>query len=301
MRAHSRVIVGEHNIVLENPIVLAALICFLLGLALSGLVRVVPGSTIASTALPIIFLASYVLTYQQVPPFPPVGATNKIFYIALAAALIGFVLDFLSQTANYGKPLAVILPLLIVGWIGLPRFAKLDVDLMATSLGLWLGGIALLWRLDTVARTPADLNGGSIVGTAMLMALLLAFAPVAFLGGSSASLMLCLAAVAGLAAVALWELVVPRRAFCASAVFGVGCGLLAMIDTVTLITRQVDLAALALLLLIPYAGEVGARFLLPPNRFRGRVRQVLVGTLAASPIPLVMAVLLLRHPESFMS
>jgi hypothetical protein len=74
-----------------------------------------------------------------------------------------------------------------------------------------------------------------------------------------------------------------------------------MIDTVTLITRQVDLAALALLLLIPYAGEVGARFLLPPNRFRGRVRQVLVGTLAASPIPLVMAVLLLRHPESFMS
>ena len=70
-----------------------------------------------------------------------------------------------------------------------------------------------------------------------------------------------------------------------------------MIDTVTLITRHVDLAALALLLLIPYAGEVGAR-LLPPKRFRGRVRQVLVGTFAASPILLVMAVLFLRHPES---
>jgi hypothetical protein len=97
--------------------------------------------------------------------------------------------------------------------------------------------------------------------------------------------MLCLAAVAGLAAVAVWELVAPRGAFGASAVFGFGCGLLAMIDTVTLITRQVDLAALAL------------RFLLPPNRFRGRVRQVLIGTFAASPIVLVMAVLLLRHPE----
>ena len=71
--------------------------------------------------------------------------------------------------------------------------------------------------------------------------------------------MLCLAAVAGLAAVAFWELIVPRGAFGASAVFGVGGGLLAMIDTVTLITRQVDLAALALLLLIPYAGGVGAR------------------------------------------
>jgi hypothetical protein len=135
----------------------------------------------------------------------------------------------------------------------------------------------------------------------MLMALLLALAPVALLGGSSTSLMLCLAAVAGLAAVALWEHAIPREAFCASAVFGVGCGLLAMIDTVTLITRQVDLAALALLLLIPYVGEVSARFLLPPNRIRGRVRQVLIGTLAASPILLVMAVLLLRHPESFTS
>jgi hypothetical protein len=283
---------------LENPIVLAALICFCLGLALSGLARVVPGPTVASVVLPMIFLASYVLTYQQVPDFPPIGATNKIFYIALAAALVGFALDLLPRTANYRKLLAAIMPLLIVGWIGLPRFAKPDVELMATALGLWLGGIVLLWRLDTVAASRAEQNGGSIVGTAMLMALLLAFAPVAFLGGSSTSLMLCLAAVAGLAAAALWELVVPRDAFSASAVFGVGCGLLAMIDTVTLITREVDLVALALLLLIPYAGQVSARLLLPQNRFRGRVRQVLVGTFAASPILLVMAVLFLRHRES---
>jgi hypothetical protein len=283
---------------LENPIILAALLCFLLGLLLSGLARIVPGSTIASAVLPIIFVASYVLTYQQVRDFPPIGATNKIFYIALAAALIGFPLDLLPRTANYRKLLAVIMPLLIVAWIGFPRFAKPDIELMATALGLWLGGIALLWRLEIVATTPADRNGGSIVGTAMLMALMVAFAPVALLGGSSTSLMLCLAAVAGLAAAALWELVVPRNAFSASAVFGVGCGLLAMIDTVTLITREVDLVALALLLLIPYAGQVSARLLLPQNRFRGRVRQVLVGTFAASPILLVMAVLFLRHRES---
>jgi hypothetical protein len=233
-----------------------------------------------------------------VPDFPPIGATNKIFYIALAAALVGFALDLLPRPVNYRRPLAVIMPLLIVAWIGFPRFAKPDIELIATALGLWLGGIVLLLRLDMLATTPAERNGGSIVGTAMLMALVLAFAPVAFLGGSSTSLMLCLAAVAGVAAAALWELVVPRNAFSASAVFGVGCGLLAMIDTVTLITREVDLVALALLLLIPYAGELSARLLLPQNRFRGRIRQVLVGTFAASPILLVVAVLLLRHRES---
>ena len=169
---------------LENPIVLAALTCFLLGLALSGLARLLTESIIASAVPPIIFLASYVLTYQQVPDFPPIGATNKIFYIALAAALIGFAIDLLSRTANYRKLLAVIMPLLIVAWIGFPRFAKPDIELIATALGLWLGGTALLWRLEIVATIPAERNGGSIVGTAMLMALMLAFAPIALLGGS---------------------------------------------------------------------------------------------------------------------
>jgi hypothetical protein len=127
-------------VVLENPIVLAALICFLIGLVLPGFVRLIRCPAIASTVLPIVFLASYVFTYGQVPTFPPVGSTNKIFYIAVAAALIGFVLDLVSRPAKYRRPLAVILPLLIVGWIGYPRFAKPDIALMATALGLWLGG-----------------------------------------------------------------------------------------------------------------------------------------------------------------
>ena len=253
---------------------------------------------VASIVLAIIFLASYIVTYQQVPPFPPVGSTNKIFYIALAATLAGLVLDLLPRTAIYRRLLAVVVPLLIVGWIGFPRFAKPNIELLLTALGLLLGGVAVLWRLDTVATAPPEHNGGSIVGTAMLMGLLLAFAPVALLGGSSTSLMLCLAAVVGFAAAALWEIFVPRGAFGASAVFGVGCGLLAMIDTVTLITREVDLVALALLLLIPYSGEVTARLLLRQNRFRGRIRQILVGIFAATPLLLVIAVLFFRHRES---
>jgi hypothetical protein len=89
---------------LENPIAFAALICFVLGLVLSGLVRMIGSSAVASTVLPIIFLASYVVTYQQVPPFPPVGSTNKIFYIAVAATLAGLVLDLLPRAAIYRRP-----------------------------------------------------------------------------------------------------------------------------------------------------------------------------------------------------
>jgi len=61
-------------------------------------------------------------------------------------------------------------------------------------------------------KDATERNGGGVAGTAMLASLLLGFAPVALFGGSSTSMMLCLAAVAGLAAVALWELVIPRQA-----------------------------------------------------------------------------------------
>src|ERR1700759_3480723 len=144
---------------LDNPIALAALICFLLGVLLAGLARIVRHSAVTSIVLPIIFLASYIVTYQQVPPFPPVGSTNKVFYITLAATLAGLILDLLPGTAVYRRVLAVILPALIVGWIGFPRFAKPNLELIATAFGLWLGGIAVLWRLDTVATAPLEHNG----------------------------------------------------------------------------------------------------------------------------------------------
>jgi hypothetical protein len=110
---------------LDNPIVRAALICFMLGLTLSGLVRLVPATPVASLVSTAVFLTSYVLTYQQVPTFPPIGAADKIFYIALAAALVGFVLDLLRTKLD--RALAVIVAGLIVAWIGLPRFANLDL------------------------------------------------------------------------------------------------------------------------------------------------------------------------------
>jgi len=285
---------------LDNPILRAALICFMLGLALSGLVRLVPAPPVASLVPTAVFLTSYVMTYQQVPTFPPVGAVNKIFYIALAAALVGFVLDLL-RTTKLDRALAVIVPGLIVGWIGLPRFASGNLDAVATASALWLGGSVVIWRLNVVAKSTAERNGGSLVGIAMLMALMSAFAPVALLGGSSTSLMLCFVAVAGLGAAAIWEFLIPRDAFGATSVLGAGSGFLAVVSTVTLITRQIDSVGLALLLLIPYAGQLGAWLLLPPDRIHGRARQVLVGLMVGSPVLAVMAILLLRHPEFFAS
>src|SRR5215470_15663990 len=163
-----------------------ALICFILGLGLSGLVRLVPAPSLANWCRP---PSSSRATWQvqQVPTFPPVGAVNKIFYIALVAALVGFVLDLL-KTTKLDRVFAMVVPGLIVGWIGLPRFANGDLEAVTTGCAPWLGGSVVLWRLKVVAKSTAERNIGSLVGIAMLMALMLAFAPVALLGGSSASL-----------------------------------------------------------------------------------------------------------------
>jgi hypothetical protein len=50
------------------------------------------------------------------------------------------------------------MPLLIVAWIGFPRFAKPDIELIATALGLWPGGTA--WSSTTAIRSgPTDRYG----------------------------------------------------------------------------------------------------------------------------------------------
>jgi hypothetical protein len=56
--------------------------------------------------------------------FPPIGATNKIFYVGVAATLIGIFQDLLPQIKNYSKILAALLSLSIVGWIAYPCLAK---------------------------------------------------------------------------------------------------------------------------------------------------------------------------------
>src|SRR3954447_16908797 len=104
---------------LENPIEAAVLLCFSIGVVGSGLVRLGPllGSPVAALG----FLASYVLSYAQVPPFPPVGAVSKMFYIMLAPTLAGLVLDVLPGVDSLKKAVLVLAPLLSVVWIAFPR------------------------------------------------------------------------------------------------------------------------------------------------------------------------------------
>ena len=280
---------------LDSPFSPVVGACLFIGLAFSLFARLVRTPWPASLAAPIVFIVAYYLTYDKIPTFPPVGATNKIFYIVLAAALAGLLYDLLAPSGfagSDGRLMTVLMAtasLLVATWIGLPRFSDTDASLVLTIVALVLGGTLVLWRLATV-----DGAGVMPVNGAVLLAVLPGvFAPIALFGGSSTSVGLCLGFTAGLSTMALVNLFSPR-ALGLTAVLGAGCGLLAVIDTITLITRHMDFLALAVFLAVLFTGQIGARAALP--RHAGpRVRAVATGVMAAASILVILAILFLRH------
>jgi len=124
------------------------------------------------------------------------------------------------------------------------------------------------------------------------------FAPIALFGGSSTSVGLCLGLTAGLAVGAGFALLWPMK-LRLTAVLGAGSGLLAVIDTVTLITQRADPIALLLFLTVLAAGQVGASWLLPTARPGPRLRGIAQTLMAATPIVVIVALLFLRHDSPF--
>jgi hypothetical protein len=216
----------------------------------------------------------------------------------LAAALAGLAYDLLVPfgSADAGGRLAVLLAasLLIATWIGLPRFSGADTILVLIVVALVLGGTLVLWRLATVdsaAAMPVD-------GAVLLAVLPGVFAPIALFGGSSTSVGLCLGLAAGLAMMALVNLFSPRL-LGLTAVLGAGGGLLAVIDTITLITKHIDFLALAVFLTVLFTGQIGGRAVLPQHKVGPRVRAVAAGVMAAAPVLVILAILFLKHESPF--
>ncbi len=279
----------------DNPIVLTVAICFGVGLVAAAITRAL-GAWASGIGAAAVFFAAYGGAYQKIPPFPPVGSTNKVFYAALGAAIVGLILDLIPRARPLARPFGVVLAAAVVLWIAVPRFAEPDTTFYLTLAGLGLGAAVTLWRLATVAA-GAGRDAGTLPAIAMLLALALGLAPVALAGGSSSAMMLFAGLVAGLGAAGLVALVMPGAGFGAAGILGAGGGLVAVAATVILISRQADPLALILLLPVLVAGQIGGRFL--PDRLSGRARAVAIGVITVLPLILVFAVLILRHPESF--
>jgi len=277
----------------DNPFVPIVLACVLAAVALSLLAFLIKSDFVASAAPPALFLIGYYATYQKVPPFPPIGSTNKIFYIALLATLGGFVLDRIAVGPLPRAAASLVVSLLAAAWIAYARLDSPDAELIVTGGAVILVGALVLWRVGMIAASPEP-EGAGAAALALLAALAAVFAPVALFGGSSTSVGLCLGFAIGLGICSLSLMLAPRS-LGNMAVLGAGGGLLAVIDTVVLITGGADLIALALVALSPLLAPFGVRLL--PRTMRGSSALVWVATgiAALSPLPVIVTLLFLRY------
>lgn len=193
--------------------------------------------------IPLGFFLSYWLTYNRLPSFPPVGAVNKVFYIGAVGSVLGLAAEWAGSRA-LGLLLLAAMPLASAAYIGDKIVLAQPFDLVVAALA----GAAVLYALYREAQFPDE--GSNLRPAVMLAVASAGFAPIAFLGASSSSLQLSLGVAFGIAGVVFWHLLRPNYRFGWGSLIGGAGGMIAVAQTVALITRKIDLLALAVLSLV---------------------------------------------------
>ena len=280
------------DIIVDNPFTPALVMSLIAAVVLALVAYFTKSALVASLAAPLVFLIAYYETYQKIPPFPPAGAANKVFYIGLAATLVVLTAGWIWRTRTARIASAVMVSVIAGVWISWTKLGDADpltLPLLAASV---VAGAIALHRLDVIAAAPFPY--GAAAAFSQLAAVSVLCAPVALFGGSSTGVGLFLGVAVGAAVLSLQSLASARNLM-ACAMLGVGGGLLGALDALALITRRADPYALALVVLATFLGPWAVR-LLPGSMQDKPVTVWLVSGFATlSPLPVILALLFWRH------
>ncbi|WFU11640.1 hypothetical protein QA646_24950 (plasmid) [Rhizobium sp. CB3090] len=272
--------------------VLAAslLVMVLVGIFASGLMRWRGFMCLTDLLMPAALLVAYWLVYNKVPPFPPVGAVNKVFYVIVIGTAVGFAVEVAAQRAV--RVVSLFQPVAAAFYIGLPRLGVATWEVVAAATA----GVAIMWLVlrGTSVRAKDDVKRGSVVAV-----LALGFGPIALLGASSSSFQLCLMLAAGCLGILLVHIINPVFRFGGASSIGALGGLIAVAYTVVLITRKADPIAIAILglcVVLPVLSEGICSTLGASRQFPRLLVHV---ALAVLPAALAVAVAFLDYGSSF--
>ena len=223
---------------------------------LSAAMRILRAPKLAfDCLLPICMIASYWTAYNKFPPFPPIGAVNKLPYVLCVGVGLGIIVDLVQRRAA-GTIACCIFTVAATFYIGWPRLQSGPAAVILAGL------VGLLVQL-AISYEPHDLQPGYDIDRGAVLGLTsVGCGFVALLGASSSSLQLCLTFAASVAAVLIVQVFGTQFRFLfASRMAGVG-GLHAMMCVVLLITQKADAIAALILCcasLSPYVGHAVAR------------------------------------------
>lgn len=274
----------------QETLVASLLALMLVGFLASGLMRWRGLARVTDLLMPAALLAAYWLTYNKVPPFPPVGAVNKVFYVIAVGTVIGFVAEIADPRVV--RLLALLQPVVAAFYLGAPRLGTASWEVVLAAIA----GVAVMGMVVLRGATGAedDVKRGGV--TAVLA---LGFAPIALLGASSSSFQLCLTFAGGCFGILTIHAIKPAFRFGGASSMGALGGLIAIAYTVVLITRKTDLIALAVLsmcVVLPIFSERVSRMF---GLSRPFARLFVHVALAALPAAAAFAVAFVNYGSSF--
>ena len=279
---------------LSSPPVQSGLIPLVAALVLVGLIRLIGGTgrgaALAGLGLALGVLASYWATLR-VPGFPPVGATNKLFYILAVATIAGFAADLLAKEGMIGRAVLVLAGPFAALWIGADNALKTPWPSGVAVLLVVLVTAAAGWKLQACARRSSE------VGTSFLV-LAFALAGCAFLTNTASSAQLAGGLAAATGGFLLWNWPKARFPFNHAAL----ATALALTGGITaqlaLFVPKLETYALIPLAAIPFLVPLGTRMVKGNGLVAQGLRPVAVGLLCAVPAFVAVLLVYLTVPES---
>ncbi|CAN7717845.1 hypothetical protein LJR234_006235 [Mesorhizobium amorphae] len=277
----------------QEALILGMVAAGLLALVAAGLLRWLRAGRVWTDLLvPAAFLVVYWLAYNKVPSFPPAGAVNKIFYVALIGTALG-VLAEAAGRRGLGRALVLAQPIVSAAYIGTARLPDALLDVAAAAL--W--GLLVMYGLSRGAGNAEDESGTR--RSALLGAACVGFAPIALLGASSTSFQLSLFFAAAIAAIVAANISNPNFGFRSASLLGGAGGMIAVAQTVTLITRKADLLAMTVLTLVfvtPFVVDPVLRRVRATNKV---VRIAAFVGMCLLPVGASLATVIARYGSSF--
>lgn len=277
----------------QEAMILGVLTMGLLALVAAGLLRWLRAGRVWTDLLvPASFLVAYWLVYNKVPSFPPVGAVNKIFFVAVIGTALGVLVEAIRR-GGFGRALVLAQPIASAAYIGTSRLPDALPEVAVAAL--W--GLLAMYGLSGGTGTTEDESGtrrATLLGIACA-----GFAPIALLGASSSSFQLSLLFAAAIAAIVTANISNPDFGFRSASLLGGAGGMIAAAQTVTLITRKTDMLALAVFTLVfvtPFVVDPILRRVRATNKV---VRIAAFVGMCLLPVGASLATVIARYGSSF--
>ena len=278
---------------LSHPLVQTIAIPIVLAFVVAGLLRLVAGHErgrgLAAVGVGLGMLAAYGATFG-IPDFPPVGSTNKLFYVVVVALAVGLLCDVARWPVTANGTLAA---------------------LAARGGGLWIGGAKVLdepwpwglvvvivvavgagaaWRLARHRENPTE-------GGVMVLVAAIAISGAAFLANTASSAQLAGATAAALGGFLLWNWPKARFPLGGGALLPAMALLTALAVQMVLFTR-IEAYALVPLALVFVADHGARRLSLGAGAVAQALRPVVLALIAAVPAAAAVALVYLTLPQS---